>query len=251
LDANPLDDRRAVAVATGGSRGRIGRGRAVASALVFFFSFLTTAVVAASSSGGGVDECITVHVAAVEIERLPEVSYQLMEKELAGLLEPTALRVRWRRTSPPSETRRDEIRVVFLDGPGRGLHADPSILAAARHALPDPTIWVYTPSVRAALASSGEAGSPAARRALGLALGRVLAHELVHVLAPDVPHGHGIMAERFRMVGLGETRPALLPLCAKALDDGARAWAARSSRIGRATDPGSATGGPGRLLAAR
>jgi len=211
--------------------------------------FLTAVLAAASTYGGGVDERVPIRIAAVEIERLPEVTFTLMQEELAALIEPTALRVRWRRASPASETRNDELRVVFLDGPGRGLHADPSVLAAARHALPDPTIWVYTPSVRAALAAAAsDAGSPAARRALGLALGRVLAHELVHVLAPEVPHGHGLMAERFRLVALDDTRPPLLPACAKALDDGARAWAARVTRVGRLLDPAS---GAGRLSAAR
>ncbi|HYN02514.1 MAG TPA: hypothetical protein VE359_08720, partial [Vicinamibacteria bacterium] len=36
--------------------------------------------------------------------------------------------------------------------------------------------------------------SPAASRALAIALGRVVAHELVHALAPSVPHGTGLMS---------------------------------------------------------
>ena len=34
----------------------------------------------------------------------------------------------------------------------------------------------------------------AASRDLSLALGRVVAHELVHALAPSVPHGTGLMS---------------------------------------------------------
>jgi hypothetical protein len=37
---------------------------------------------------------------------------------------------------------------------------------------------------------------PASVRALGIALGRVVAHELVHALAPSVPHGAGLMSEK-------------------------------------------------------
>ena len=35
---------------------------------------------------------------------------------------------------------------------------------------------------------------PPASRALAIALGRVVAHELVHALAPSVPHGTGLMS---------------------------------------------------------
>jgi hypothetical protein len=35
---------------------------------------------------------------------------------------------------------------------------------------------------------------PAAARALAIALGRVVAHEVVHALAPSVPHGKGLMS---------------------------------------------------------
>jgi hypothetical protein len=36
--------------------------------------------------------------------------------------------------------------------------------------------------------------APPASRALAIALGRVVAHEVVHALAPSVPHGTGLMS---------------------------------------------------------
>jgi hypothetical protein len=48
---------------------------------------------------------------------------------------------------------------------------------------------------------------PVSVRAFGIALGRVVAHELVHALAPSVPHGTGLMAEKLTCRQL--TRPTL------------------------------------------
>jgi hypothetical protein len=186
---------------------------------------------AADGSITATAETVSITAAAIEMARVPAVSFELMQRELDTLLGGTGVRVRWRRASAASETRTDELRVVFLDGPGRGLYADRPVLAASRHVDPGPTIWVFTPSVVAALGQPVQRReAPDVTRALGLALGRVLAHELVHVLAPEIPHGHGVMAERFRLVALEQTRPALVPACVQALARGARDWASRGGR---------------------
>ena len=192
--------------------------------------FIWTTGVAAPPGAEGA-EPLSIPAVAIEMARLPATSFTLMQRELDTLIGGADLRVRWRRDSPAAETAADELRVVFLDGPGRGLYAGRPVLAASRHTDPGPTIWVYTPNVLAALGpTAGGRDSPDRQRGLGLALVRVLAHELVHVLAPEMPHGHGVMADRFRLVALEQTRPQLVPACARALVQGARDWATRGGR---------------------
>jgi hypothetical protein len=82
------------------------------------------------------------------------------------------------------------------------------------------------PTVRAALGLpvATRLESFLAQRAMGVALGRVLAHELVHLLAPEIPHGTGVMAARFRLTELGQGVMILDPASARALTLAARAW---------------------------
>jgi len=203
----------------------------------------------ARATGGaeaGAEKPVPLAAAAIEVARVPPVAFDIMQRELAALLEPTGVRLVWRRAGPSGETSREELRVVFLDGPARGLHAGKGVLAATLPTGPAPTIWVYTPTVVESLGPAADGpATPRARRALGLALGRILAHELVHVLAPEIPHGHGVMAERFRLVALEQTRPVLSPLSARALEHGARAWVTRAHRKGIPVAGGISAGGPG------
>jgi hypothetical protein len=188
----------------------------------------------ASDERAGTAVPLSLSATAIEIARVPAVAFDIMQQELAALLEPTGVRLAWRRAGPAGETAPDELRVVFLDGPARGAYEGLEVLAASRAVDPGPTIWVYTPTVVDSLGPTAAGlAPPRARRALGLALGRVLAHELVHVLAPEVPHGHGVMAERFRLVALDQTRPVLSALSARALEHGAREWMARRQGTAR------------------
>jgi hypothetical protein len=206
---------------------------------------------ASGEPGARVDEPVPLTAAAIEVARVPPVAFDIMQQELAALLEPTGVRLVWRRAGPSGETSPEELRVVFLGGPARGLHAGRGVLAATLPTGPAPTIWVYTPTVVESLGPAADGpATPRARRALGLALGRILAHELVHVLAPEIPHGHGVMAERFRLVALDQTRPVLSPLSARALEHGARAWVARAHRRGIPVAGGRSAGGAGPFLSA-
>jgi hypothetical protein len=168
-------------------------------------------------------------VAAVELANVPSLSFETMVVQLDALLAGSGVRLLWRRSGPGEETARDELRVVFLGAPGRGAHAGHPILAASGPTGPAPTVWVYMPTVRAALGlpRATRFESFLAQRAMGVALGRVLAHELVHLLAPQVPHGTGVMAPRFRLTELGRGAMALDGTCARALLVAARAWEER------------------------
>jgi hypothetical protein len=174
-------------------------------------------------------EPVRLRAAGIELTRLSPLTFELMTQELSILLENAQVRLDWRKARASGETAPDELRVVFLASAGRGAHAGRPILAASGQAGPAPTVWVYTPTVLAALGLRPAAllDSFEAQRALGVALGRALAHELVHLLAPEVPHGEGVMAARFHLVALDHARPALDEPSAVALAAAARSWHAR------------------------
>lgn len=121
-----------------------------------------------------------------------------VREEASSLLEAMGVRTRWRRAASDELARAGEVRVIFLDRPATRdggllvLGATPPSFAVAPH------VWIHVASVRATLGVP--AGRPSRamgvleRRVLGVALGRVVAHELVHAIAPEVPHGRGLMA---------------------------------------------------------
>jgi hypothetical protein len=79
------------------------------------------------------------------------------------------------------------------------------------HAAPSPA-WVFVDNVRAAL------GRGTTARDLGTAVGRVVAHEVIHALAPGHPHASGgLMAPTLdRWALLGRRRPPE-PRCVRAV----------------------------------
>jgi hypothetical protein len=122
----------------------------------------------------------------------------LARDEARSLLGSMGAIVSWRRGAPVEPARPDEVRVILVDravlDPRRRpvLGATPPRFEVARF------LWVHVPGVRAVigLRPSGSPGTDdlASSRELAIALGRVVAHEVVHALAPSVPHGTGLMS---------------------------------------------------------
>jgi hypothetical protein len=117
--------------------------------------------------------------------------------ETRSLLRKMGATVSWRRGEAGEAASPGEVRVILLDratdNSGKMvLGATPSRFEVA------PLIWVHVPSVRAVIGLDPRGTAfttpPPAARALAVALGRVVAHELVHALAPSVPHGTGLMS---------------------------------------------------------
>jgi hypothetical protein len=75
------------------------------------------------------------------------------------------------------------------------------VLGATRPRFPVArVVWVRVPNVRAAVGVSQSGPlillSASDRLAVGVAIGRVVAHEVLHALAPSLPHGTGLMSSR-------------------------------------------------------
>jgi hypothetical protein len=170
---------------------------------------------------------LQLHAAEIDIASLTPLTRAAMQHELGTLLEPASLAVAWRTVRPGAETEPDELSFVFLSskgvGPDRGALASTANRGLVR------TTWVYLPSVAATLGLGLEAVATSfdAQRLIGVALGRVLAHEMVHAMAPDVEHARvGLMRSRLRVFQLVRGRPALADDCVASLAAGARLWLA-------------------------
>ena len=121
--------------------------------------------------------------------------------EARGVLEPFGVGLVWRCGPPATESSEDEIRVVPL-ARRLGEKAGRRILAATGTRDGLRTVWLDWAGMLWLVGLDADTLAstlPLVKRRLGVALGRVLAHELIHALLPDLPHAsHGLMDEALR-----------------------------------------------------
>jgi hypothetical protein len=103
-----------------------------------------------------------------------------------GTLRPLRLSVRWRDASPSEVTAPEELRVVVMAPSERARES--RILGACIPRSSSPTIWVEYENVLRTLGLIPKPRSRSDRSRLALGLARVIAHEVVHVLAPEYGH---------------------------------------------------------------
>jgi hypothetical protein len=141
----------------------------------------------------------------------------LLERAMAearAVLDAAGLRYRYRRAAVDSQTGPDDVRVIVLphsrapQAPGR------LVMGAvnARFARPGEAraIWAFVSPIVGALGLTGVEQDP---DAVAVALGRVVAHEMVHIMVPHLGHAKdGLMSAvlsaqdlRGRRQGMGET----------------------------------------------
>jgi hypothetical protein len=147
------------------------------------------------------------------------------QAECRSILRKAGLDLRWRRGSGGEEARPGEIRVVLVNhlvvdprGPRTILGATP-----ARRASNYPVVYIHLGSLRATLGIPPGFSLPdlplLSRRNVGVALGRVVAHEIIHNLAPSLEHGDGVMSPLLRPPNLVHSHLALEPAMAEAVRD--------------------------------
>jgi len=145
----------------------------------------------------------------------------------------------WRRASPGELARPDEIRVILLNRAAVDPTAHVPVLGstpAEPNALP--YVWIHVPSIQGMLGLSARSPIEMAgpeQRALGVALGRVAAHEIVHSLTPGMPHGKGLMSARFTRQQLTAARMPIEPEVALAVRSALRGETARAREVGLLT----------------
>jgi len=117
--------------------------------------------------------------------------------ETAAVLDRLGARteVRWKAPSDPDDPR--DLRVVLMPGdPGRLLKR--TVMGAVQRGAPTLTLWVFPRTVAAVLGLPTEAAgsrTPEERAVFVRAFGRVVAHEVVHLMCPWREHdASGLMA---------------------------------------------------------
>lgn len=141
--------------------------------------------------------------------------------EIEAILEGTGTRLRWSDTAgePGPEGVVPVVVVVTPSEPaGAGWHISPSAMGVYLSNEQSTTIFVFYHRVARVLGASSERDgimNPSEGKRLAKAVGRVVVHELVHRVAPDLPHADsGVMRAD---LGRSDSTRGRLPL-----DDGSR-----------------------------
>ena len=116
---------------------------------------------------------------------------QRVEREVRRIFGGMGVEIDWKVPAASTVQQGAEIMVVALP-------ADPlkrtRLMGATTHG--SSTVWVYCSAVARALELDPQA--PGSTPVMSQAIGRVVAHELVHALAPGLPHSvQGLMAVRW------------------------------------------------------
>ncbi|HET7291324.1 MAG TPA: hypothetical protein VFM88_02770 [Vicinamibacteria bacterium] len=141
------------------------------------------------------------------LQGLP-LSRPTLERAVAAALADTGLALRWD-AAPPGTGRTHgagEVRIILLDAhPRRG--RDLVLGSVLRERGRTHALWVYVGDVRRVLEGARPGSSNALQ--LSIAVGRVIAHEIAHLVAPRQPHaGDGLMGRRVdRRVLLAQEAP--------------------------------------------
>lgn len=176
------------------------RGLAVAAVMIGGdWAHAGTSARAASPSRGvlTVSKAPVVRLAWLDPAGIASGTEVVVQREVAKLLREMGVEVLWRPGDSREPARPGELRVIFLNRPAQAPRGV-AVLGATPASHPgERLVWVHLPSVRAATALGPRTGperDPLSARRLGIALGRVIAHEIVHAVAPALAHGGGLMA---------------------------------------------------------
>ena len=125
-------------------------------------------------------------------------SESVARAEASGLLSRMGATVSWRSATSGEVIRDGEVWVTLV-GPGPHRSSGQVVLGATSrsHSVAS-VVWVRVPNVRAAVGISRtcsfSALAPVERQRFAVALGRVIAHEVVHARVPSLAHGSGLMS---------------------------------------------------------
>ncbi len=178
----------------------------------------------------------------------------LARDETRTLLRRMDVSATWRVGEPGEVARPGEVRVILLDRGAARASGEPILGATPPHSDGTPFVWIHVPNVRAAvgLCPDGPLATleMSVERAFGVALGRVIAHELVHVMAPAAPHGKGLMSEMLTAYQLTSARLDVEPAVRAAVREALRGeppLTPTAADVLAATAKGGKTDGEARL----
>jgi hypothetical protein len=137
-------------------------------------------------------------IVMIDLVGLPEEVERPAVRELRSALSQAGVDVEIRAARPSDEVAEEEMVLVIVPRPAANRSGRRSILGAVlRSTPPRRTAWIHLPTVLETLGlpAALDAASPREQRSTGRAVGRVAAHEVVHLILPERPHApSGLMA---------------------------------------------------------
>jgi hypothetical protein len=137
------------------------------------------------------DQPASLSVVVVDLAHLEGVPLDVAVAEVNATLDPLGIRVSWQFAKPGKEIDPTAIRVVLLERRPCGREKSENVFASVSPANDSATIWVCVPNLISAPAVRRPGQSGAEPRRLGVGLGRVIVHELVHLSNPELRHDEG------------------------------------------------------------
>jgi hypothetical protein len=133
---------------------------------------------------------------AYDVHELLDPLFAEVAAETTAIFEEMGVEIEWRKGGlgtiyggGPSR----EIPIIVLKEPPGGHRRKSNVLGLVPKGKPA-AVWVFVSNVRSALGLAPTDSQPTSMRRLATALGRVVAHEVVHTLAPELPHARdGLM----------------------------------------------------------
>jgi hypothetical protein len=123
-----------------------------------------------------------------------DVDRREMEATVRTALEPLGVSVTWKAGRGLEPSGPTTVRVVVIHSRKSALHA--RTMGSSNPGSSSPTIWVFYDQVLRVIGEPDSAALPHRAR-LGIAMGRVIGHEFVHLLAPGRGHDSaGLFAAR-------------------------------------------------------
>lgn len=159
-------------------------------ALASWFALSLSALIAPPARGPD--------VVWIDLAQVPLLAQQSAVREAAALLAGVGITQRWRPGGADRAVNEGELAVVLLreDMAGRG-RATRVLGACSRR--PQARVWVYLENLAWAVgATDFDRLRPNEAALIGRAIGRIVAHEVIHAVAPALEHARsGLMAASF------------------------------------------------------
>jgi hypothetical protein len=136
----------------------------------------------------------------IDLAGVPAVAQEAARREARAVLQETGFALRWRAGAARDLIGPRELPVVLLQRDRSARPGGARVLGACAPRSANPRVWVYLDNLAWTLGVRGSEGPLPAGQAvmLGRAIGRIVAHEVIHAVAPVLEHAPaGIMAARF------------------------------------------------------
>jgi hypothetical protein len=121
-------------------------------------------------------------------------------REASAILAGAGVETEWTIGSTSAVCSGEDLKVVLMEGITKGARLPERVMGGTHRGAQSRTTWVYLSNVLWALGMQDRPRQSLTAREqaeIARALGRVVAHEIVHAVAPDLPHSrNGLMASR-------------------------------------------------------